>query len=371
MTDHALDNSQPAKNRIRPMSSTTTRSKTASDRLLDVLAEYEQFLIVMHDSPDPDAMASGWALRCLIEERLTGPVRLVGGGAVVRAENRYLIELLCPPLELVSELDVEPGTATILVDCGVGTKNHLATRSGITPVAVIDHHLTSNGSPQIPFKDIREQAAASATIAASYLREQAIEPGAKLATAILYALRTETCGGETEHSALDRSVVKWLSAWADPALLAEIENAPLEREYFGDLALAMQNTFVYDDAALCFLPRASGAEIVGEVADLLVRCRGIRRVLCAAVVDDDLVFSARAAQNSGNAARLLQMTLKGIGGCGGHTHRAGGKISGAANRQKIGDDLLGELRERWLSACKIDRQRGTRLVPRREIVENL
>ena len=48
----------------------------------------------------------------------------------------------------------------------------------------------------------------------------------------------------------------------------------------------MQRTFIYDDAALCFLQRASGAEIVGEVADLLVRGRGIRRVLCAAIIGD-------------------------------------------------------------------------------------
>ena len=30
----------------------------------------------------------------------------------------------------------------------------------------------------------------------------------------------------------------------------------------------MQSTFAYDAAAICFLPRAEGAEIIGEVADL-------------------------------------------------------------------------------------------------------
>lgn len=356
---------------IQPMTSTTTKRRTASERLLGVLADYEEFLIVMHDNPDPDAIAGGWTLHCLIAERMRRPVRLVGGGAIVRAENRYLVELLSPPIELVSELDATEKTATILVDCGIGTTNHLATRSGIKPVAVIDHHLNGSGKYRLPFKDIREKVAASATITASYLREQRIEPGAKLATAILYAIRTETCGGETAHSALDRSLVKWLSAWADPALMAEIENAPLERAYFGDLALAMQTTFVYDDAALCFLPRASGGEIVGEVADLLVRCRGVRRVLCAAIVGDDLLFSARTAPDAGNAAQLLQATLDSMGGCGGHQHRAGGKISDVASRQKLCDDLHDELRSRWLAACEVDRQRGTRLVARREIVGNL
>jgi nanoRNase/pAp phosphatase (c-di-AMP/oligoRNAs hydrolase) len=223
----------------------------------------------------------------------------------------------------------------------------------------------------IPFKDIRTDVAASASIAASYLREQQVDPGMKLATAILYAIRTETCGSETDHAALDRSVVKWLTEMADPALLAEIENAPLEREYFGDLLLAMQRTFVYDDVAMCFLPRASGPEIVGEVADLLVRCRGVRRVLCAAIVGGDLLLSARTQRGAGDAAKLLQQTLEGIGGCGGHTHRAGGKIPNVGNGQKAIDELHDNLRSRWLNACGVRRRRGTRLVALRDIVENL
>jgi hypothetical protein len=50
---------------------------------------------------------------------------------------------------------------------------------------------------------------------------------------------------------------------------------------------------------------------------------------------------------------------------------AGGKISGAGSGVKINEELQEELRNRWFEACRVDRQRGTRLVPRREIVENL
>jgi nanoRNase/pAp phosphatase (c-di-AMP/oligoRNAs hydrolase) len=346
---------------------TTTFSR--SSELLSALGKYRRVAIIMHDNPDPDAIASGWAISVLVQEKLGIPVRLLGSGAIVRAENRHMVDLLMPPIELVSELDLDAGTASVLVDCGLGTTNHLGTRSGIMPVAVVDHHLHRNGEGTLPFVDIRTAAAATASIAAGYLREQRVDPGMKLATAILYAIRTETRGSETSHSPMDRAVVTWLTEFADPTLLAEIENAPLEVEYFGDLVLAMQRTFIYDDAALCFLQRASGAEIVGEVADLLVRCRGIRRVLCAAVIGDDLLLSVRTQRDTDNAARLLQATLDGVGGCGGHAHRAGGKVPDVGN--KFRDDLNDELRARWLKACAVDRLRGTRLVPRREIIENL
>ncbi len=342
-----------------------TRQATRSERLLDILAPYERVVVVMHDNPDPDVIAAGWAIRCLVEERLGRPTHVIGGGAIVRAENRHMVELLNPPIELVNHFPGDNTTATVLVDCGLGTTNHLVTRAGIQPVAVIDHHQHGKACRKTLFTDIRTSAAAAASIAASYLREQNIDPGEKLATAILYGIRTETIGSETEHSALDRSMIRWLSAIADHALLAEITNAPLEREYFSDLALAMQSVTVYGRTAICFLPQALGAEIVGEVADLLIRGRGLHSVLCAAVLGNDLVLSARTDRTGGDAATLLRETLGELGGCGGHRHRAGGKIPGIAAQAHLPSDLAAELRVRWLQANQVTQTRGVPLVARR------
>jgi nanoRNase/pAp phosphatase (c-di-AMP/oligoRNAs hydrolase) len=214
--------------------------------------------------------------------------------------------------------------------------------------------------------DIRTGAAAAASIAASYLREQHVDPGVKLATAILYGIRTETVGSETAHSALDRAMIRWLSSIADPSLLAEISNAPLELEYFSDLALAMQSAAVYGHTAICFLPQALGAEIVGEVADLLIRGRGIHSVFCAAVLGEDLVISARTDRQGGDAATLLRTTIGDLGGCGGHTHRAGGKIPGIAAHDLLPSTLIAELRVRWLRANHVAHTRGEPLVARRD-----
>ncbi len=349
---------------------TNTSSTSKSLQLLDVLSDYRRVLVVMHDNPDPDAIAAGWGVEVLIREKLGIPVRIAAGGAIVRAENRHMVDLLSPPIELVDELEINSQTATILVDCGAEATNHLLTKYGIDPVGIIDHH--QNGkSAKMPFKDIRIDAAASATIAASYLREQGIEPGPKLATAMLYAIRSETCGHETHHSPLDRSMLPWLTERGEPALLAEIENAPLTRDYFGDLLLALQSTFLYDDVAICFLPRAAGAEIVGEIADMLIRCESIHRVLCAAVIDDDLLISARTQPDFGSALHLLIETLEGLGGAGGHSYRAGGKIPAVGQSGKNVEAMHDELRTRWLISCGVTRKRGTRLIAKREIVENL
>ena len=176
-----------------------TSRTSRSDRLLGVLHGFDRFVVVMHDNPDPDAIAAGWGLKVLIDEKLHRPVRLVGGGAIVRAENRHMVELLKPPIELVDDLEVAEGTAALLVDCGSDANNHLLRRKGIQPAAVIDHHVNDGDGPFPAHRDVRPNVAASATIVASYLREQKVAPGAKLATAMLYGIRAETRGCETRH----------------------------------------------------------------------------------------------------------------------------------------------------------------------------
>ena len=341
-----------------------------SERLLAAVSGYQEIVVITHDNPDPDAIAGGWALLLLIQQKLEIRARLIGGGEVVRAENRHMLKLLQPPLELVQNLQPTTETAAIFVDCELESANHLPITAPLVPVVVIDHHATSKCRQRLPFVDVRPKVAASATIAAGYLREQKLEPSEKLATALQYAIRTETRGSATAHSRLDRAIIQWLTTRANPTWLAEIENAPLSRAYFSDMVLAMQNTFLYDGAAFCLLPRAEGPEVVGEVADLLIRCDGISRVLCGAAFGHDVLLSTRTQRNGEDAALLLQTTIAGIGRGGGHHHRAGGKISGIS-AGRITDALEDDLRDRWLAACHIDRERGTRLVARQEIVQNL
>ncbi len=328
-------------------------------------------MIVTHDNPDPDGIASGWAVAVLVKTRLARAARLVARGAIVRAENVRMLELLAPPLELVTELATDPHCGLLLVDCRLSAANHLLSQARIRPCAVIDHHSGGGYPPQVAYADIRPRAAASASIVTGYLREQQIEPTAGLATALLYAIRTETQGRGVVFTRADLSAVSWLTDRADHAKLADIENAPLPRRYFGDLLAAIESTFVYEGSAFCFLSRASGPETAGEIADLLVRCNQISRVLCAVVVEPDLFVSVRTTERGGSARALVHQTVEGLGDGGGHPHRAGGRISGVRERMGNIEQLESLVRTRWLAACGVHKIRGTRLVARKEILEHL
>lgn len=348
-----------------------SRRQTRSDRLLSLLSRFEQALIITHDNPDPDAIASGWGLMTLLEAKLNLACRFIAGGAVVRAENRRMIELLQPPIEFVDTVEPEATAAIILVDCVPPAVNHVIAQEHMRrPAVVIDHHAPTGARFRTQFRDIRPRVAATATIIAQYLREQHVQPDSHLATALLYGIRTDAAG-RTDVSRGDQRAVRWLSQLADFKKLADIETAPLSRAYFADLLLALEDTLTYGDAALCFLPQANGPEIVGEVADLLIRCADVRRVLCAAVVRDDVLLAVRTTEDGGDAAELVRQVVCDIGHGGGHRQRAGGKLSIRRPAPGVPANLQGELRERWLAACGTDSQRGTRLVPPREIAKHL
>jgi nanoRNase/pAp phosphatase (c-di-AMP/oligoRNAs hydrolase) len=341
-----------------------------SDRLLKLLDEYEEVLALTHDNPDPDAVASCWALITLVRAKLDKPVRAVAGGAIVRAENRRMMELLSPPIEFVEDVPLSSTPAVVMIDCVPTARNHVLGAADMRPVAVIDHHALRSSPFRVRFRDIRPKVAATATILGQYLREQEVEPNPDLATALVYAIRTDA-SGQSDFSRTDECIARWLGAWVDHGKMFDIENAPLAREYYADLLLALESAFVYGDAALCFLPQAGNAEIVGEVADLLIRCRDVDRTLCGAVVDGDLLVSVRTTDRGGDAHELVTKTLAGVGHGGGHQHRAGGKLAKASKGGHVSEDLQAELRSRWLRACGLDQQRGSRLVPARQIIQNL
>ena len=203
-------------------------SKTKKPRwkeLLAATAGYEQVVVITHDNPDPDAIAAGWGVRLLLSRKSKAHVRLIGGGGIVRAENRHMLNLLKPPIELVHQFSPRKRTGAIFVDCTPSSAGHLASSEAVEILGVIDHHLTAK-APRLPFVDIRPRMAAAATMVAGYLRESGIKPSKRLATAMLYAVRTETCGNEFHHTTQDRFEIQWLTPFSNPEWLAEIYSQP-------------------------------------------------------------------------------------------------------------------------------------------------
>jgi nanoRNase/pAp phosphatase (c-di-AMP/oligoRNAs hydrolase) len=341
-----------------------------SDRLLESLEPAERVVVLTHTNPDPDAIASAWGIAALIEARTGKTARVIADGSVQRSENLKMIELLQPPLKLSAQLERQRDTAIVMTDCNPGGKNHLLRDRAQKAIAVIDHHYPCGDPFRVSHRDIRTHIVASATIVTEYMREQDFEPPAELATALLYAIQTDSMG-QASFSKTDHRAVAWLTERADLNTLAQIHSAPRDRDYFGDVLQALTSTFVYEDSAVCFLPQANAPEVVAEVADQLIRCEGLHRVLCMASVGGNAIISVRTNEHGGHAGNLVSTVIDGIGHGGGHRNKAGGALQQRSDRNTVSTRLQSQLRQRWLSACSIRQSRGSRLVARRNIMSCL
>ena len=176
-------------------------------------------LILTHDNPDPDALASGMALSTLLKAAWNIPSRLVYSGLVARAENQAVLKHLTPDWEHVDALTgLEQYSALALVDTQPTAGNNRLPPE-IVPSIVIDHHYPLREALNaVPYVDVRPEAAATVTLLFAYLQAAGIRPDPALATAMFYGLHTDTRGLSRGASPADEAVYIELLAhvWIGP-----------------------------------------------------------------------------------------------------------------------------------------------------------
>jgi nanoRNase/pAp phosphatase (c-di-AMP/oligoRNAs hydrolase) len=341
-----------------------------SDRFLAGLEGISSVTLVSHVHPDPDSLGSMLGLGHLVETCLGIPTRMTRDGLISRAENRAMVALLDLTLETIEEITWRPGEALVMVDSQPNTGRHNFDPT-VPLYAVIDHHDTPGDLEGVPFVDVRRGLGATCSLVTSYLIEQNISVPTRVATSLLYGIETELSGYPREANALDDSALLYLYPLADKDLLARIRNARLPQNYFECLLQALQSSFLYDRLIISWVSELPQPELAAEVVDFLIRFEEVDWAFCAGVYQDKLVLSVRTALPKAGAGEMLRQVVGRLGKAGGHDRRAGGTIYLPSTAPTAIEQVQSELRRRLLKALHIDECRGQRLVPRREILQNL
>ncbi len=341
-----------------------------SDRFLAGLSDASRVTFVSHINPDPDSLGSMMGLAHLVETCLGKPTRLIRDGLIGRAENKTMVAQLDIDLVPIEDITWASGEAVVMVDSQPNTGRH--SFNGETPVyAVIDHHETIGELDDIPFVDLRKDVGATCSIVTRYLAEQEIDVPAPVATALLYGIETELVGYPRECCALDDSALVFLYPLADKDILARIRNARLPYSYFEAILQALQSSFRYDRLIISWVNELPQPELAAEVVDFLIRYDEVDWAVCAGVYNNQLIISMRTALSQGRAGELLRQVVGKMGQAGGHHRRAGGMIELPSTAPSAIEDVQSELRRRLLKALHIEDCRGQRLVPLRDMLQNL
>ena len=109
-----------------------------------------RWLVLTHDNPDPDALASAQLLARVLRQAFGQKVTAAYGGIIGRAENREMVRTLRLPFSHVRFLNLKSYGRFALVDTQARTgNNQLPPR--IVPDVVIDHHPVRSNTPAGPF----------------------------------------------------------------------------------------------------------------------------------------------------------------------------------------------------------------------------
>ena len=333
-----------------------------TDALLTWVSGRGKILIVVHDNPDPDSLASAMALRQLFAVRLNREAVIAFSGMIGRSENLAMAKMLQIPLTPFPLIDLKSFQVICLLDSQPQTGNNSLPPETRVDI-IIDHHPPRPESASSRWVDIRPEYGTTATILYEYLKVQGVSLGTKLATAIFYAIKSETQDLGREARRPDRDAYLALFPLANKTLLNSITRPSLPREYFISLHSALEHAVIYGPLLVAALKEVQFPEVVAELADLLLRLEGIETVLCMGHYNTEMILSLRTSSELNNAGELIRKLVQGIGSAGGHGMMAGGKvdhISGSLDSIASVERLL---TERILAELAIAERQPQHLVP--------
>jgi nanoRNase/pAp phosphatase (c-di-AMP/oligoRNAs hydrolase) len=335
------------------------------ERLHQLVQNKRTVLIATHTNPDPDAIASAYALRHLFASWGINSM-LVYGGIIGRAENKAMIKRLRIPIRSIQTINPSNFKVVSLVDAQPSSGNSPLPPS-LTPSIVVDHHPARRATAleAIPFVDIRPAYGSTSTIVAEYLAEQGVNINRRLATALYYGIMSDTMDLGRNATDTDVRISTDLYSKVLVKTLAQIEHPRLPRDYFRLLQEALGRATWYPSKGVVIseLEPLVDPDMLAIIADFLIRMDGVRWALALGEKDREVYFSLRAAgYRTRSADRIARTLIRGIegGSAGGHEATAGGRVLLPSLEGR--NEIKGKIRERFLKGIGSDILRGIPLI---------
>jgi nanoRNase/pAp phosphatase (c-di-AMP/oligoRNAs hydrolase) len=296
------------------------------------LVKNRTLLIQTHDIPDPDAIASAEAFR-VIASHFGVKAALVANGLPQRRENRTLMRecmISLKPLESIRFRNPER-YAWAYIDCLPGGGNvtlyHLAPGDLFT---AIDHHgqpNLSNGQKSDPFLIVEPESGATATLMGELLIELGIPFTPKLASAMSYAIISDTQDFSRGASKTDLEVYAAIFPYTDQQIISKIRTTRKSRRYFRTVHRCLDNTKIYRHAACAWIGEVENGEIVAEMADFILTLEKVEWSLALGHSPNRMFLSMRAMSPTASCAKMIRKLVPfSPFTVGGHDRFAGGFI---------------------------------------------
>jgi nanoRNase/pAp phosphatase (c-di-AMP/oligoRNAs hydrolase) len=275
-------------------------------------ADADRVLILLHNDPDPDALASGLALRNLL--RRTKTTAIIGAvQGVTRPENLRMANMLDIQVEQITPASFTGFDRIATVDVQPHYFGGLLQRADL----VIDHHPEHPGYSAV-FKDIRADYGSTSTILTEHLRAVDVNISERTATAMLYAIKSDTLFFARHTNRVDLEAFTFLYPLADAALIRKMEGAEITLERLQYVTRAGQHGLLREQVFTAFIGEAPREDFIPYTADFFLQLEDVKWTIIGGVVGKMLIVSVRNLGYSRNAGEFVKRWFADIGSAGGH-----------------------------------------------------
>ena len=293
-------------------------------------ADAERVLILLHNEPDPDAMASGLALRNLL--RRTKATAIIGAiQGVTRPENLRMANMLDIHVEKIAPSQFGDFDRIATVDVQPHYFGGMLDRVDL----VVDHHPEQTGY-SAAYKDIRADYGSTSTILTEHLRAVDVNISERTATAMLYAIKSDTLFFARHTNRVDLEAFTFLYPLADAALIRKMEGAEITLDRLEYVTRASQGGIMKEQVFSAFIGEAPREDFIPYTADFFLQLEDVKWTIIAGVVAGSLIISVRNLGYSRNAGEFVKRWFADIGSAGGHRAMAKAVVPIERFREKFG-----------------------------------
>lgn len=305
--------------------------------LREVVGSNEKVALLLQDDPDPDGIASAIALRTVLgRNRATTP--MFSFGQTTRAENLAMLRLLDVSIEIIDTEALRAFPCIALLDV---QPPYFGERLPAAQI-VIDHH--PRVAPiDVAYCDLRPHYGATSSILTEYLEACEADVSQRLATALLYGIKSDTLMLNRETGPADLRAFMSLYPLTNYNVLRRIERPELPLSFAETLARVLPRMRKQNGLLTLHIGAVERDDLIPQLADFCMQFEGTDWVVVSGKWKGSVVMSVRNPGYVRSAGDVVRKLFNGIGRAGGHRSMAKAIVPLARWRHLLGSTRDGEI----------------------------
>ncbi|MBN2436346.1 MAG: DHH family phosphoesterase [Spirochaetes bacterium] len=288
--------------------------KEIKTSLLNIFHKYNNLLIVIQGSPDPDAIASSFFLMKMAQT-CDCSCTVIAGKTISLPQNRELISKLNITLNHNYPEDFDEYDGYCVVDYQNPAVENIP--SQVPCVLHIDHHTRAESSVNPEYSLYPEDVNSVSTVLAGVLLQQNDlfddKIRQQIATALAYGIKTDT-DNLTIASTTDKEAFSEMEKIADKEILDLLDNMPYSEETLTLISKAMLNSTNYKSwliSGLGFIPETL-RDSLAITADYMLEQENVTTVIAFALITSENSITLDASFRTKNSELDLNGIIKSI-----------------------------------------------------------